>query len=51
MTAPRSRTVSDSVVIAAVADRVLTRGQAFADLQRRNIRTTTLDRLKADVEC
>ncbi len=35
--------------VAAVADRVLTRGSTFADFQRRNIRRT-LDRLKTDVE-
>lgn len=35
--------------VAAVVDRVLTRGSTFAAFQRRNIRAT-LDRLKADVE-
>lgn len=35
--------------VAAVVDRVLTRGSTFADFQGRNIRRT-LDRLKADVE-
>lgn len=35
--------------VAAVVDRVLTRGSTFEAFQRRNIRTT-LDRLKADVE-